>query len=796
MQQGGGKQARKNRKRAKGPKGGKNKGTVRGTSVPSNRPWQNQANANDRLKEKIKQAAQQLTAADLLLRADGGHGTDTRVSAHQVVRLSKVANVDETMDIRAGLPVATLESLAYGVILYSLKRGLGTQLGYQQLYFAYVYMVQTFLTTARGTFPSLQQAPRWFWAICEALKPKELKFKTGSVNFWWQPDQPNVFVSAYKKDFGGFTGVLGVPSALPGDTVNGFPKVLDPGPYTEDAGSSAIQLVFDCFPESYITEKVSFEESWLGRDVSAFAWSYAEWGMMASGPGGLATTLFCEKKILAPIFAKFALYQANGIWRGAQELRKGAGSPMYIAPRSIEFSSMRDYANKQSPIFKIYDFDEFFEQLALTLAGALQIQSAIVGETAVACPLSPLRVQILLRQAMIQVFSNHMAMDIIVAGSGSLPWAPFVVAVNGVSQTLEAVGGMLLPTLFTESIRACGRKTAALGTGKGVKKRGVAIQDEVPILGRYSSPQLGNYFFQPPLPAPVVPVFTPDLLEVPISLVDGGVPLALPVDWVSFDGAEIIAICNVWNSWIQGLSSFLSPLCTIGAEKGIDVLCSLPLTDHTSLQDDEEQLAGNGFPVVGAKSPVVTQVLAAQSSKSSSPVLAGKDGMPPRKMSVEKNLGTTVKRLGVSDPPPPPESEFYTTVKMVQTTSMFPLHDPVWKYGKHFIHPTAIGNVNDEQAVPFQQSLAVEPYKISYSSFVGSNTAMMSLYDKHLNASKLDIRSRLAPATEMAEEFMELAKQGRGGLFTGIAGAIGNMLGIPGSKDFMSGVSDLTGGFL
>jgi len=539
----------------------------------------------------------------------------------------------------------------------------------------------------------------------------------------------------------------------------------------------------------------------LNSDVSAFAWSYPEWGMMAGGPGGVATTLFCEKKILAPIFAKFAIYQPSVVWRGAQELRKGAGSPMYIAPRSIEFTDMKDYANKQSPIVKLFDFDEFFEHLALICAGALQIQSTIVGETPIICPLSPLRVQILLRQAMIQVFANNMGMDLIVSGTGSLPWAPFTVSVNGVSQTLEAAGGMLLPTFFTEMIRACGRKTAALigGKGRNGKRLGVPIQDEIPILGRYSQPQLGNYLWTSPTGPQ--PVFTDDLLEVPISLVDGGVPIALPIHWVSFDGSEIMAICNNWNDWIQKLSSFLTPLCTIGAEKGIDVLCSIPLTDHCNLENDVPNLGGGALAVGKPQAPVLASTSSTSSVSANSPqvskILDGKGGMPPRKMSSEKSsLGTTVKRLGVADPPPPPESDFYTRIKVIQTTSMFPLHDPTWKYLKHFIHATAIGSLGDEQAVPFQQSLAVEPYKISYSSFSQSDVTTMSLYDKHLNASKLDIRSRLAPAGEMAEEFMSLAKQGRGGLFTGIAGAVGNMLGIPGSKDFMAGISDLTGGFL
>lgn len=744
---------------------------------------------NDRIQEQIKRSARKPGAADIVLRADGGHGTDTRVSEHQVVRLSKVANLDETMDIRVPLRTTTLESLAYGIALYALKRGLGTQLGYANLYYAYVYLVQTFLTTARGTFPAVQQAPRWFWAICEALKPKTRPFKTGSVSYRWEPDAPNDYVPAQFKDFGGYRGWLSTPDPDPLNTTNGFPNInsgLVP-PYSETLGTQAIQLIFDCFGESFITEKTAYEETWLNSDTSAFAWSYPEWGQTLNGPGGVATTLFCEKKILAPIFAKFAMYQADGVWRGAQELRKGAGSPMYICPRSIEFSSMRDYGNKQSPIYKPYDFDEFFEQLSLTLGGAMSVQSGIVGEVVVQCPLTPQRAQILLRQAMIQVFGNNMGMDISVAGSGSLPWAPFSVAVNGVSQTLEASGGMLLPVFICENIRACGRKTSALLGGK--KRSGVAIQDEIPILGRYAVPQLGNYQYQPEVGVPI-DIYDTDLGELPISLTDGATPILLPTNWVSFDGAEIMNLANNWNLWITKLASFLSPLYTIGAEKGIDVLSTPPLTTHCSLQEPVDDL------ITRSKKVTSTQP---QPTKPGHPGVSsaapmGKEGMPPTRKASVSRIGTTLKKIGVTDPPPLPESDFFTTVKVVQTTSMFPLHDPVWKYLKHFIHPTAVGTVNDEQGVPFQQSLAVEPFKISYSAFDQSSTSMMSLYDKHLNASRLDVRTRLAPLTEMAEEFNELAKRGRGGLFTGIAGALGNMLGIPGSKDFMAGVSDLTGG--
>jgi len=698
------------------------------------------------------------------------------------------------------MPQGQLESLALGVCLYALKRGLGTQLGNNEIYQAYGYLVNAFSEASRGTFPALQQAPRWFWMICESLRPKIVPFKTGSISYRWLADSDTFpLTPAPIKDFGPLALIWGTLD--PVATIDGFPAISPAGGYSEALGTKAVQLVFDCFPGTYINEKVSLTESFLSRDASAFAMGFSDWGTQAGvflgETGGLSATIQNEVFIQCPILAKFAVYQAgSGGWRAPVETRKSAGTPMYIVPRMIEYEKERDVRNKVSPIFKVFDFDEFYEVLSLTIQGALQLASATLGEDVPVCELTPQRVQILLRQSMMSTFSNHMGMDIVVNGSGSYSWIPFSVGINGVSQTLDANTAMLLPTFLAENIRACSRKVSRI---RNSRSKSLLMQDIIPLLGRYSRPQMGNYQWLDARDDTLKPVYATVPVDTSISLIDGGSPVGAPVAYVSFDGAEINALCASWNNFITKLGSFLSPLTSVVAEKGVTCLSTLFLTDHCSYQEFGGVNVANpsGLTTVTLKEPkkaVVSPKGGEVSKEKENKAL----GNPPvvTANSKGKSIGTSMRGIMVSDPPIPAESNWYTFNKLVYTTSTFPLEDPVWKYQKHWIHGTAIGNLSNEQQVQFQQGLAIEPFKIAVSTYELSDTTMVSLYSKHVNMAKFDYRSRLAPGSEVMNDFKTLAAQGRGGLFTGIAGAIGNMLGIPGAKEFMAGVSDVTGGFL
>jgi len=695
------------------------------------------------------------------------------------------------MDVRCNLPIAAIENLSYGICIQAMKKGLGVQLGYDKIYYGYVYIVQAFLQAALGTFPTLQQAPVWFWNICEGLRPKTSRFKTGTINYRWESTVDTDYIPPQKKDMGGYTSFISVPDPSAGNTTNGFPNINPAliAAYTPELGEKAIQLIFDAFPQSGITKKVPWQESFLSKDVSAFAMAYQEFGTSLDNSGGLSTTVQNECFIECPILSKFARYQDGEYFRGQWELRKNAAGAMYVIPRALEFATPEDFRNKQSPIIKPYNFDEFFEVLSLTLANAMQIRSATLGETVVPCPLTPQRVQILLRQSILNQFANDKCMDLFINGLGSISWQPFVTSSNGVSQTLLASANMRVPQFFAENVRACSRKVVPLNTD------GTLVLDHLPVLGRFPElPQLGNYQYQPADGSPPVNVYATDGGELPISLVDGATPIISPSNWVSFDGQQIMDLVNIWNGWIEDYGSFLTGLTAVSSEGGISALSTVSLTDHTNYQPLGSLIStGSGVTALGSAFPTVVK----STSKVQPTGVTKTDPVTGVVTSSNgKNLGTVVKKVGISNPDPLPESAAFQSAKMVQTTSMYTLHSPIWKFQKLMIHPCGFGITGFEQAVPFQQTLYVEPCKISYSSYDASNTTMMSLYDKHLAMSKLDARSRLAPPSEMQVEFDELAKKGKGGLFTGLAGTIGGLLGIPGSKEFMNGVSDATGGWL
>lgn len=725
------------------------------------------------LKKRKKVAATFRDRKDVateIKRSAGGHGPDSRdpeilVNTNGTGPLVARSQISE-VKIVAQCDPASVHFLAYGPVAMAIQRGwLGTDTtelggGAAEAFYALTYLVNSFYTAMNGTFPTIQSAPVWFWETCAALMTKGGKFKTGDIQYSWLFSS---FFPEAKIDFGGgYKLFFGIPGTA---VTNGFPVLEAPAPYTPELGEKSVSKLFAYFNNQAMCKMVQKDKLMLEKDTSAFAAIYPEWGSSITTSGGMATTIQHEVKIQAPLFSKFANYQAPiGKFRGFQEARKGSGTSCYIIPRIMDMRADRELKNKAAPIFKFYNFDEYFLTLSYILAQASEkLANDQAQVTIPVCNLTSQQVQLLLRQTLMPRFYNAYAQDLQNWSTNGPTMFPFSTCANGNSNS--QVAEMQLPFVFVENIRCATRRVIRLQENY--------ILDTLPILARTPDiQQLGNFTFQgkdgPQL------LYAPPGPELPIDLID--LSYDNKTKYITVTGRPLADLVQEWNVYIKGLGNALTTLCSLGTEPGISALITTFTTRHVSAVPVIE-LAPNTQP---------TQVAAKSMQKRSSITDLKKGNTIP----MRKKVGRAT--------PVPGESDMYQTWAPRNLTSTDPFYASLLRYTLAFVQPCTFGTeeLNTEATLQFQQAFQSEPYKLNYSDL----TTTIAQFDESVTidqvcygAATLDVKTNLSAPSEVEVELAAMAVGGRGGFFTSLAGAIGEGLGIPGAREVASLIGNVTG---
>lgn len=722
-----------------------------------------------------------------LAAAEGMRGVDPRMSGltpdNALGRIA-MAQLDHSVDVVASINVDSIAALALGPVLEAIRRGwLATKSltsglnGPTIAYNAWVFLTQSFLNVTQGVYPTMQSAPEWYWQICDALLPKTVPFKTADVAYRTSLTGGGIdYVPSAIWIYGPTPSavVFGEPNTL--STVNGMPT-LTPAVYNSIYAADSLQALFDFFPDSLMCKRGSGASTpYLVRDPSAFASVYPELGFSVGNAGGLATSLASEVYISSPILSKFAIYEDL---RGYTEQRKGSGSATYVIPRVMEFTQLNQFHNKCSPVFKYYNFDRYFEILSLALAKGMALaDSATVGTLPTICPLTSQQVQILLRQAILPLFANHMAQDMCTLDGVVL--VPFSTAVNGYA---AAGSDMLLPSFLTEAIRTVHRKTTQLS-----EEYPNYQLDVVPILAR--SPdimQLGNYTWVPNSfvyteagPDPEVPV---DLIDMSAVLPAVGKVYTLPACSMNNE------LLQEWNQFMMQMSPVMAGLSAIGTEQGITCLSSLYFSDFVTTVAVGENAAPSPMPTQGKVGNVPT---------TTAPV----GGLSRKKSEARKEYGLQRKRVGTGIGPTPGSNQ-YNGKAIVATSTSIAENGPEWKYQRLIPHAYWEGNgaIGGDYFISRRQSFQQEGFKIAHTTqdmnIVGGADAAetsQTIYNLDLAAASLCIRGQLSSESEVERDIRIMAEKGRGGFLANLAGILGeDVLGIKGAKAFTARVGALTG---
>jgi len=738
-------------------------------------------------KAKSQRIRRPFPKRDKLMAATGAQGSSPLDSSHIVDNVNNstlaVATTDNAVNVVVPFDGRALPYLAMGIVLSGIKRGwMGSKSVAEGAYpyYAFRFLIDAFVNASNGVFPSFTTAPRWFWELLHSLRPKTEKFKTGRISYkaiiLANPEGNEVsFPLGIGQDQ--YTIFWGKPSPATG-SVEGYAMLIPPPiAYDKDSnGAESVQNLFDFFMAHGISERCPDpgDKAWLEHDTSAFSMSYPEWGESFYAPGGLATTIYSERVITSPIMAKMSTYQgAFDSWRGSHQYRKSAGSASYIGPRLMELYRLPELKNKVSPIFKFFNFDEFYERLAFTLIQAIINQESINATSAPSIPQCPLTWQdfaIMLRQAIIGCFSNEFGQDLRLSNAnGSSPQVsllPFTVGPNGVSLSNQDASPFF-PKFFVESVRAVRRIVLKL------KMESMQL-DIVPILGRPPGSVLPtNYKFE-------TAVGSAELFKTAtqanINLIDCSSVNGNTVSYLDLNGVTLNSLISEWNTWITSLNC-LSGLATIDGEKSASCLSVLT---YTSIQRVIQETATIvPVPNLGSPAPVKQN-----SKKQLGPIVIGR---PPIR-SVQKIF--------------PVIPDYFQSTAVSTITSMSPPLATIWKYVQRMTLPVFYVTSEALSGSPSAYQVnQVEPYAIPVTNNIApfgidavEATSFTTLFNKHIASAAVDVRAPGSTAkTEMEVDLEALNAKGHGGFFTDIAALLSESLGSPTGAAIARTVGKVTG---
>lgn len=738
-----------------------------------------------------------------------GLGTDSRAAVNRVPRKHNNEFVDPTSNGTVKqivvCKVESLYSVVIGLVSGALKRGWMASttdvsfLSPEFPYYAAVRLVQILIAFMGGSTPELTQAPQWVWEFIYAIKPKTVQEKTGRISYTWNVTSggatvtsAHVMPSIVLVSSNGSSQNNVVFGAVTGTGINGFPELIPAGAYSADDGDRALQSLFQVFGPEELMPDPGQDKMVCATDASAFAAVYPEMGVSSLSPGGISSTHYNETFITSPLFAKFALYQSavTGAWRGWNAAGVSSGSGAYVLLRMLELSRPSHIRNKLRPRFKTYNFDEFYDVLARSVGLAMETSGKEApgpGSVIPTCPLTPLRVQLILRQALLSIFENEFGQDLFYdegPDAQTIPWFPFSVCQNG-SNLASQGAQMRLPTVLVENIRACMRHTERVSA-----RTGSTIADVIPLLGRYDPavfPQLGNYTYD--LGGVPTNVFTVED-AAPFSLIDLSYTSGGTTHYFDANADQYAVLVEMWNDWVVQINTLVG-LSTISGEPGISALSTAFLTNHLVYDPPEIELSPPGQLLLaknesktassghGQASTVVTTVatVAQKSSKLKKE--------PSRKM-----LGTAHSRRRVKAVIPEGGSNYFDTMFVRLTSATYPFLTPTAKFMNCFIIPcqTAFQLADQENTISSIQTFQIEPFSRSdvegRSNFTsgGDPTFLQprpALSTRHSTLAMMNVRGPLSQSSEVMDELKQLALEGRGAFFTWIARAIQGVTGLP-----------------
>jgi len=622
-------------------------------------------------------------------------------------------------------------------------------------------------------------------AFARALKSKEVKMSNGTIAYSaaMTPEVDanigfNIGYNSYSNQFNlGFTDP-NVPqvNGFPGQTITGFA-------YTPEIGAAAFQKmcqVISTDSEGPNRSVTTAARTSLDYDVSAFSLSSFRQGLGAGGAdtGGWVQSIGLEVPIARPFLGAANSVPTNVIPTNRFGVKQDqcVGDGFFIGSAMSGWLPENHWKMGRYPKLHAVDFLEFGDVLARWVS---QIQQAWCQEPTnlttvtgapvmpIQCPLTLQEMLLVLRNVLMQAFK-----DTQYGVQGISPQTPSATADNQFSPYVASASTCFLqPTDFRmpmpliENIRALVARFVHRG-GPG----STDFEWFVPVLGQYQLDLLNEsdyVFLSGPSDDltvnlsffPAADVYLKDVVdskgkvtrkvfaEDVIKLIDGNSSSGL----VAINNPQKLKNLSMkWSKWLAdtGLDNFSVPLGTLGTEQGINVLASINMTRHWIVTDSGR--------VKKAKTTVT-------------------------------DVRNETLRLGYAHVQATP----YQTREAVAVSSQSVLlATPYEEIQGIWILPVIKQQVTDQGSTlnPRWQAVSGETYESNSSS--GFDGIVMS--DLHNAYATKMVKGKQGAPSDWTTFFEEMAKQGRGGILSGLVSSFANMV-IPGSGALISGIGDAIG---
>jgi len=395
-------------------------------------------------------------------------------------------------------------------------------------------------------------------------------------------------------------------------------------------------------------------------------------------------------------------------------------------------------------------------------SGAPAIATALPG----VYPMTSQEAMIMLRQALLPQFFNHLAQDIRYqsdsADGATLTMFPFIVGPNGYS-TNVTTKTLKLTRFFAESIRAIMRKQVA------VDKRDDKEQvDFIPVLAIPLELSPPVQYLWTDIDGTAQPLYEVDPGEIPINIVDAATLLLGNPVYVDLNNGMLPDLVESHNNFMTRLSTVFSTLAPIGEESGIGCL-------NTVFYNLVQRPVQRDFGMSGTANTAT--------------VAKGVAPNPPKSMvkSISTNKIRKVGRphkvkVGVQAVPAIGSDVFQFVSDVALLGVQNELKD-LAKYVDMMVVPVflSVADVGDGATQALQTYMGMM-YKIPRASiesvFLVPETAkdlFPSAYSRHFNMATQDVHNALTGECEIEKELDNLASNSSGGFLSGIASALGSM---------------------
>jgi hypothetical protein len=628
-------------------------------------------------------------------------------------------------------------------------------------YFSAVYLINVLLAYVRGTTPTATSLPYWVQCLGQALAPKVAKFELGWIQYRFLAlttgtqyvPAPNFPTGAPAYGYEWLLFVMGS-----GD-VDLFPKAVAPSAYSDQDGYTAWSSLaqFMTVAGNKMSQVLPLCDTTWKRNVSCFAVPQIIEGYGVGAGGGMAYNAALEVPLHNPLLGVFASVDVTGDgvspFRYPKFSSSFAGDAMFAGAAFSQLMDFRYLNQKRMPRVHYVDFLEFGDVLAIYCSKLLTAkfndttaQTSIQTPLTFQCPLTLQETLLILRNEIMALFNrSQVAFQAnyprVPATGSSNEFQPYLCSSNTVSLGYT---GMKLPLPFVENMKSLMYRMMMFHGNKDPLVF-------TPVLGQYNTDELTSSDYTATLggDTPVTidtfatlsrhverrrrsskgekEMWSPQV-EAPISLIDG----TSGSDYVFInDTTRLKTLTALWNDWISPLSAYSSPLTVVSGDIGVNVCCSISSTRHW-------------IPESSGYKERTAEV---------------KDHRVENTTGLRASPYTTRQAIAVSC------HEKVLSAPFSEILSMWILPQNLSLTSSLNTSKTFFSRV---------QIIYGEPYSVSTSN-LASGVTMSSLHTSY--ASKM-IRGPTAPLSNLDQFFVDQAKNGTGGILSGlVADFVGKTFG-------------------